>query len=126
MKTAWALLVAAGCLSAAPKPEECRALNLHGQRDKARACFIELTQSPSAFLRAEGLYGLRRFKEAHDQFRQAHSQDSKNADLKVRWGRLLIEPFNKNRKDGADLFQEALEINEFHAGAFEIIAETVD
>jgi tetratricopeptide (TPR) repeat protein len=102
---------------AVPKPEECRSLKLHGQREKADSCFLELAGSSSAFLRAEGLYGLRRYSEAHAQFKIAHAAEPKSAGLKVRWGRLLIEPFNKNRQDGADLFQEALEINEFHAGA---------
>jgi tetratricopeptide (TPR) repeat protein len=109
-------LVAAAALGAAT-PDECRTLERRGRRAEADACFSQLARSSSAFVRAEGLYGLRRYAEANTLFRQAVAEQPKNPDIKVRWGRLFIEPFNKNVKDGAGLFQEALDINKKHAGA---------
>ena len=107
----------AGALPALPKPDECRALERHGRRADARGCFRELTQSSNVFLRAEGYYGLRAWAQANNEFRAAHAQTPDNPDLKVRWGRLLIEPFNNNKQDGAALFGEALELNKKHPGA---------
>jgi tetratricopeptide (TPR) repeat protein len=101
----------------ASKPDECRLLERNGKRAEASACFVALTRSSNAPLRAEGFYGLRRYADAHEHFRAAEAADPKNPEIKVRWGRLLIEPFNKNKKDALDLFQEALELNKKHAGA---------
>ncbi len=101
----------------APRVDACRALDHHGKRAEANVCFTGLTRDPDPYLRAEGLYGLRRYREAHETFRAAVDRNPKNPDIKVRWGRLLIEPFNQNKQDGAGLFQEALEVNKDHTGA---------
>ncbi|MEZ5352219.1 MAG: tetratricopeptide repeat protein [Bryobacteraceae bacterium] len=103
--------------AAAATPAECRSMEHRGKQAEATACFGQLARSSDAFARAEGLYGLRQYRDANEAFRQAAATQPKNPDIKVRWGRLLIEPFNKNRADAVALFQEALEIDKTHAGA---------
>ena len=112
---AWfaALLGALGAAASAaapstngPAPGDCRALQLHGQEAPAQQCFRALTQQSSAYLRAEGDWGLRRYDDANREFRSAVAQAPGNADYRVRWGRLLHERFND--EDARDLFQEAL------------------
>lgn len=102
-------------LSAADPGESCRALDRHGKRSEATACFKKLTASGNPAARAEGLWGLRDFEGARDQFRLAVAQQPKNADLRVRWGRLFLERFNP--PEAQTLFKEALEIDAKHPGA---------
>ena len=64
---------------------------------------------------AEALWKARRFQEANDAFRALVARSPKNPDLKVRWGRMYLD--HSQPKDAADLFNEALEINEKHSGA---------
>ncbi|MBM3734515.1 MAG: tetratricopeptide repeat protein [Acidobacteria bacterium] len=115
MRLFFAVLITAAGLAA--NPDQCRSLEKHGKKPEARACFLQLTRSGDPFMRAEGHYGLRAYKAANDQFRLAVQQQPKNPDIRVRWGRMLVEPFNRNTKDAADLFSEALEIKKDHAGA---------
>jgi tetratricopeptide (TPR) repeat protein len=76
-----------------------------------------LTSSLSAQTqdRAESLWRAHQYKEAGQIFESLVKANPKNADLKVRYGRLLLERFNA--ADAAALFQEALEIKKDHAGA---------
>jgi len=64
---------------------------------------------------AESFWKAQRKKEANDSFRALIARYPDNPDYKVRWGRLLLEGFNK--ADAAGLFQEALEKKKDHAGA---------
>jgi tetratricopeptide (TPR) repeat protein len=96
--------------------DDCRTLHHHGRLADATACFARLADSPNPYLRAEGLWGIEKYKEANDQFREAVKQFPKNADYRVRWGRMLLERFNK--EDSKNLFGEAIEINKDHAGAY--------
>ncbi len=96
---------------AAATPGECWRADKLGRKAEARACFTQLAGSSDIAARAEGHYGLRDYRQAHDSFREAVRQQPKNANLRVRWGRMLIEPFNRNKKDAVELFQEALEID---------------
>ncbi|HTM47962.1 MAG TPA: tetratricopeptide repeat protein [Bryobacteraceae bacterium] len=64
---------------------------------------------------AESLWKARQYKEAGQVFESLVKTQPKNPDIKVRYGRLLLERFN--RGDAATLFQEALEIKKDHAGA---------
>ena len=64
---------------------------------------------------AEALWKAQRYDAANESFRVLVVAHPKNPDYKVRWGRLLLERFN--REDAATLFQEALEIKKNHAGA---------
>jgi cellulose synthase operon protein C len=100
-----------------PKVQECRLLEHRGKRAESRACFQRLTASGEVLLRAEGYYGLRDYTRANLEFKAGEAKNPKDPNLKARWGRLLIEPFNKNYKDAADLFQEAIAIEKTHAGA---------
>ncbi len=104
-------------LFAAKPGDNCWRLEKLGKKPEARACFANLTGSPDLATRAEGHYGLRDYATAHKEFSAAVKAQPKNAEARVRWGRMLIEPFNKNKKDAVDLFQEALEIDKENAGA---------
>ena len=64
---------------------------------------------------AESYWKAKRYDDANNIFRQLVAQHPDNPDYKVRWGRLLLERFNK--ADAAGLFNEALEIKKDHAGA---------
>jgi tetratricopeptide (TPR) repeat protein len=70
---------------------------------------------PQTLEKAEALWRAHQYKEAGQAFETLVKVQPKNADYKVRYGRLLLERFN--RADAAALFQEALEINKDHAGA---------
>lgn len=65
--------------------------------------------------RAEALWKQHQYKDANDAFRALVGANPKNPDYRVRWGRLLLERFNK--ADAAGLFQEALELKQNDAGA---------
>src|SRR6266508_3479794 len=65
--------------------------------------------------RAESLWKAQRYEEANNAFRALVEKNPKNADYRVRWGRLLLERFNKS--DAQGLFKEALELKKDHPGA---------
>ncbi len=64
---------------------------------------------------AEALWKQRRYQEANDAFRALVAAHPKNAEYRVRWGRLFLERFNA--PDAAKLFDEALEIEPKRADA---------
>jgi len=64
---------------------------------------------------AESLWKQHRYNEANDVFRALEKAHPKNPDIKVRWGRLLLERFNPG--EATDLFREALELKKDHPGA---------
>ncbi len=120
----WALLTAAislpflGCVSfqaaernpaAEQQVDKCWKQKRRGQTMEATSCFIALTQSKDAYLRAEGQWGLKNYTNANDQFKEAVKLQSKDPHVKVRWGRLFLERFNK--AEASNLFEEALEID---------------
>lgn len=108
VKKRWLAFAVAAPLMAAPGAD-CRKLEYRGQMAPAQACFEKLTQSQSAWDRAEGFWGLRKKHEANTEFRAAVARDDKNPELKVRWGRLFFEQ-GFNSRDAQGLFQEALEV----------------
>ena len=95
--------------------DQCRTLRHHGQLAEARACFSRLANGSDPYPRAEGLWGAGRYKEANEQFRALIAQFPKNANYRVRWGRLFLERFNKD--EASNLFKEALEIDKDNAPA---------
>src|SRR3974390_3916573 len=95
--------------------EECQTAAHHGRTAQAHACYQRLANSGDAYLRAEGLWALRDYNGANEAFRAAVKQDPKNAEYRVRWGRMYLDHWQP--KDAADLFGEALEINPNKAGA---------
>jgi cellulose synthase operon protein C len=72
-------------------------------------------------IRAEGYWGLKKYDDANKEFRSAVAQSPKVAEIRVRWGRLLLERFNK--EDAMGLFNEALEIDPKSANAMLGMAE---
>ena len=64
---------------------------------------------------AESLWKARRFQEANDAFRALVARSPKNPDYRVRWGRMYLD--HSQPSDARDLFGEALEIKQDHAGA---------
>lgn len=108
-----AVLVVAPGLCAGPA--DCHALKHRGNREGARACYQKLSASRSAYERAEGYWGLGLHTDANTEFKQAIAAEPKNAMYRVRWGRLLLDRFNK--RDAMQLFQEALEIDKKNADA---------
>lgn len=116
MRTIVLTLVSISLFAARPG-ENCWQFDKLGKKSEARACFANLTGSPDLATRAEGHYGLRDYATAHKVFMAAVKAQPKNPEVRVRWGRMLIEPFNKNKKDAVELFQEALEIDKENTGA---------
>ena len=76
---------------------------------------IPVAGSTQTLGQAEQLWKARRFKEANEVFKALEKSDPKNADYKVRWGRMMMDHAQPN--DARDLFGEALELNKDHAGA---------
>ncbi len=64
---------------------------------------------------AESAWKAHRYADANNAFRVLTAQHPDNVDYKVRWGRLLLQRFNKG--EAADLFNEALEIKKDYAPA---------
>ncbi|HUA21921.1 MAG TPA: tetratricopeptide repeat protein [Bryobacteraceae bacterium] len=96
--------------------EECRGLRYHGKLDEAQTCFTRLAASSNLFLRAEGLWGLERYKESNDVFREVIKDNPKNAEYRVEWGKLFQERFNS--QEAAGLYREALGIDPNNAQAY--------
>ncbi|MGB9068903.1 MAG: tetratricopeptide repeat protein, partial [Candidatus Acidiferrales bacterium] len=102
--------------AAATTPEACATLRTHGKTAEAHACYESLSQQRDPYLRAEGYWGLKMYRQANDQFRQAVAQSDANPLYRVRWGRLLHERFNNT--DADNLFKEALQRDPKNAQAY--------
>ena len=105
---------AAACWAATP--DDCHVLRKHGHETEAINCYESLGRSSSAYLRAEGYWGLQQYDQANEQFRIAIAQPDATAMYKVRWGMLLHERFNNT--DAVGLFKEALAQDPNSAAAF--------
>jgi cellulose synthase operon protein C len=117
MRLIASLLIAVPLVAQTPQAlEECRSLRHHGKLAEAQTCYAKLAASSNPYLRAEGLWGIERYQEANDQFRDLIKQYPKNADYRVRWGHLFLERFNADEANG--LFEEALKIDPKNAQAF--------
>ena len=82
----------------------------------ALVLFLSALALPAQTLdQAEQLWKARRFKEANEVFKALEAKDPKNADYKVRYGRMMMD--HTQPSDAEDLFGEALEIKKDHAGA---------
>jgi cellulose synthase operon protein C len=96
--------------------DTCREAHHRGRLQEESACYQKLAASRDPYIRAEANWALRRFGDANDDgFREAVKAQPKNADYRVRWGRMLLDRVQP--KDAQDLFLEALDIKENHAGA---------
>ena len=76
---------------------------------------IAVTAHAQTLQRAEQLWRAHDYKGANQAFKQAVAASPKDPELRVRWGRLFLERYNK--KDAADLFSEALQIKPTYASA---------
>jgi cellulose synthase operon protein C len=101
---------------AANSPDACHLLRKHGQQTQATACYESLVHSNSAYLRAEGHWGLEQYDQANEEFRIATAAQDGDALYKVRWGMLLHQRFNNN--DAVGLFKEALQRDPKNAQAY--------
>ncbi len=93
---------------------QCETLRHHGDPG-TKACYQKLSTSSDLAIKAEGLWGLRDYDGANNAFRDAVKARPKDANLKVRWGRMFME--YSQPADAQDLFQEALKIDENNAQA---------
>jgi tetratricopeptide (TPR) repeat protein len=116
-------LTGAGWAAPAGTPEDCAGLRKHGQKAAAQACYQALTRSGSAYLRAEGYWGVEQYSEANEQFKIATSNTASEKDspsggtiARVRYGMLMHE--RSNNKDASDLFNEALQRDPKNAHAY--------
>ena len=78
--------------------------------------FTAAALSAQTLDQAESLWKQHRYVEANDAFRALVNAHPRNAEYRVRWGRLFLERFQP--ADAAQLFQEALKIDANNAGAF--------
>ena len=101
---------------AAQTLDECQSLRHHGKLAEAQTCYAKLATSSNRYLRAEGLWGVERYDEANDEFREVIKENPKNAEYRVRWGLLFFERFNS--ADAQGLFEEALKIDPKNAQAY--------
>ncbi len=93
---------------------QCETLRKHGDPG-TKACYQNLSTSKDLAIRAEGLWGLRDYQGSNNAFQEAVKARPKDANLKVRWGRMFMEYSQPG--DAQDLFQEALKIDENNAQA---------
>ena len=101
---------------AANSPDDCQVLRKHGEQTQAKACYESLVRSNSAYLRAEGYWGLEQYDQANEEFRIATAAQDGDPLYKVRWGMLLHQRFNNN--DAVGLFKEALQRDPKNAQAY--------
>jgi tetratricopeptide (TPR) repeat protein len=110
---AFVLLLAATAVAA--DPAQCWTARKLGKTAEADACFATLAASSNAYERAEGLWGQGSFDAANVSFREALLREPASTQVRVRWGRLFLERFNK--EEAQQLFKEVLKVEEKHAGA---------
>ncbi len=106
---------------AAQTLDECQTLRHHGKLAEAQTCYTKLSTSSNLYLRAEGLWGIERYQDANDTFREVIKENPKNAQYRVRWGHLFLERFNNEEANG--LFNEAIKIDPNYAPAYLGIAQ---
>ncbi|HWF45889.1 MAG TPA: tetratricopeptide repeat protein [Bryobacteraceae bacterium] len=116
----WYLFCLLPGLAAASPLDDCRTFQHHGQRQEAEACFERLTHSNDAFTRAEGFGGLGRLEDANAQFKIAYDEHKNSPEVRVEWGKLFVA--GQNTQEAANLFQEALKLDENYAPAYLALA----
>ena len=86
-------------------PEDCHRLSFT-DREAAAGCYQALLLDPSTSVQAEALWGLGDLGAADRAFRAAVAETPDDPDLRVRWGRLMLEAHHE--ADAEAQFQEAL------------------
>ena len=118
-KSGVALVMMLGGMSlcqGANSPDACHTLSKRGQQAEAKSCYESLVHTNSAYLRAEGYWGLKQYDQANEEFRIATAAAESDPLYKVRWGMLLHERFNNT--DAVGLFREALQKDPKNAQAY--------
>jgi tetratricopeptide (TPR) repeat protein len=118
-KSGVALVLMLGGMSlcqGANSPDACHTLSKRGQQAEAKSCYESLVHTNSAYLRAEGYWGLKQYDQANEEFRIATAAAESDPLYKVRWGMLLHERFNNT--DAVGLFREALQKDPKNAQAY--------
>jgi tetratricopeptide (TPR) repeat protein len=77
--------------------------------------FAAHTLSAQTLQQAEALWKARRYQDANEVFKVLVEKNPKNAEYRVRWGRMYLEHWQPD--EAAGLFNEALEIKENDSGA---------
>ncbi len=112
----------------AATPDDCKSLRRHGRLPEAQSCFTLLAGSRDALSQAEGAWGLGRYSEANERFREAVKEQPKSAMVRVEWGKLYLAHYQGG--DAAKLFEEALERDQDYAPAYlglaHVAAESYD
>ena len=112
----WMMAALGLSVASAATPDECHAFAKHGRREEAHACYQSLAKERDHYLRAEGYWGLGMYQDANNEFREAVAQDDRNANYRVRWGRLMHERFTN--VEAEKLFEEALQRDPKNAQAY--------
>lgn len=113
------LLTAAACAQTR-SPADCHGLKKHGRYEDAKECYLQLTSARNRLHAAEGYWGAGRYKEANETFRALYSLQTKNPDLLVRWGLLLLA--GSNPSDATRTVTEALEAKQDYPPALLALA----
>jgi tetratricopeptide (TPR) repeat protein len=104
-------------LAVAPALVPCLDHADHGRIEQARNCYLNAARSTNdPRVLAEVAWKLGDKKRANESFKSAFAQFPKDADLRVSWGRLFLDTYN--RPEAQKLFKEALELDPKHAGAY--------
>lgn len=98
-----------------PLLDPCDEQHDRGQVAAAAACYRAVLEAAGPAAQAEAYWMLGDLKAANERFREAVQASSEDADLRVRWGYLYIE--SHQREEAAQLFREALELEEGHVAA---------
>ena len=114
MKLALGLLIMASAW-AAESLADCEKHVHYGRVPQARACYLALTKSANPALRGEGFRYLGDKKSANEAFKLAVKQHPQDPAVKVRWAYLFLQ--YQQDSDAADLFKEALAVNDKYAPA---------
>ena len=97
-------------------PRECATLRHHGKLAEATDCYTKLSESSDSYTRAEAFWGLDRYEDANEQFQLAVTENPRDAERRVRWGRLFLS--RGANSEAVKLFNEALEIDPDNAPAY--------
>ena len=93
----------------------CDELHDRGKAVEAAACYRGVLQVYDPAAQAEAYWMLGDLKAANDRFREAIKLEPDDPDLRVRWGYLYID--SHQQAEAANLFQEALALDENHVPA---------
>ena len=94
------MILALLLLAASAAPDGCRALERHGRPAEAQVCWQKLSGSPDAALRAEALWGLKRYQDAGKAFESALKAAPRGACRRSSW-RWTESPGRRSRPIGS-------------------------